>query len=182
MSERIKPRLIEGKGTASEILYEFHGRFAKATEGVVYYHLVDNTQTSTVRRLSNGEILTLPYKIVFSEKIKVTGNDLATLKANSAYAKNVAFARSAVEEASTSTAVTVGISYRDPKEACMSLIKGKTKVFYTDSTDFSLATLLTEDEGMTMIVEDAVYIASDSIIRYWNGKNFNQEFLDVCEK
>ena len=64
----------------------------------------------------------------------------------------------------------------------MSLIKGKTKVFYTDSTDFSLATLLTEDEGMTMIVEDAVYIASDSIIRYWDGKNFNQEFLDVCEK
>jgi hypothetical protein len=98
MSERIKPRVIEGKGIASEILYEFHGRFAKATEGVVYYHLKDKTQTTQIRRINGNEVLTLPYRIVFSEKIKVTGNDLATLKQNSAYAKNVAFARSGVEE------------------------------------------------------------------------------------
>jgi hypothetical protein len=98
MAERIKPRVVEGKGTATEILYEFHGRFARQTEGEVYYHLVDKTQISTVRRLNDGVILTLPYKILFSEKIKVIGNDLANLKVNSAYAKNIAFTRSPEEE------------------------------------------------------------------------------------
>jgi len=104
MAERIKPRVVEGKGTATEILYEFHDRFARQTEGEVYYHLVDKTQISTVRRLNDGVMLTLPYKILFSEKIKVTGNDLANLKANSAYAKNIAFTRSPEqEEEGTST-------------------------------------------------------------------------------
>ena len=97
MADRIKSRVTQ-LGTATEILYEFHNRSARETEGEVYYHLVDKTQTSTVRRLSNGEIVTLPYKIVFSEKIKVRGNDLATLKTNSAHAKNIAFVKSGVEE------------------------------------------------------------------------------------
>jgi hypothetical protein len=64
----------------------------------------------------------------------------------------------------------------------MNFINGKTKVFYIDNEDFSLATLLAEDEGMTMGVKDAVYIAGDSIIRYWKGDGFDQEFLDVCEE
>ena len=54
MSERIKPRVIEGKGTATEILYEFHGRFAKATEGVVYYHLKDKTKTTQISRINGN--------------------------------------------------------------------------------------------------------------------------------
>jgi hypothetical protein len=33
-----------------------------------------------------------------------------------------------------------------------------------------------------MGVKDAVYIAGDSIIRYWKGDGFDQEFLDVCEE
>jgi hypothetical protein len=40
---------------------------------------------------------------------------------------------------------------------------------------------LAEDESIQEIVKDAVYIAGNSIIRYWKGEGFDQEFLDVCE-
>jgi hypothetical protein len=183
MKEKIEPYTIEGQGVATEALVEIQSRFTTQDKAVIYYDLRDKTQTSTVRVLTTGEILTLPYKILSYQKITVTGDDRAAIGADATFASNIVFReRTDVVKRSSSTAIMVGISYGDSKEACMNFINGKTKVFYIDNEDFSLATLLAEDEGMTMGGKDAVYIAGDSIIRYWKGDGFDQEFLDVCEE
>ena len=183
MKEKIQPYEIQGVGIATEALIEIQSRYTTQDKAVIYYDLRDKTQTSTVRRLSDGAILTLPYRIISYQKITVTGDDRASIGADATFASNIVFReRTDVIKGSTSTAITVGISYGDPNEACKNFLNGKTKVFYIDNADFSLATLLAEDEGMTAVVKDAVYIAGDSIIRYWDGESFNQEFLDFCGK
>jgi len=91
MKERIQPYTIEGKGTASEALVEIQSRFTTQDKAVIYYDLRDTTQTSTVRRLSNGEILTLPYKVLSYQKIIVKGNDRASILADSTLASNIVF-------------------------------------------------------------------------------------------
>ena len=183
MKEKIQPYEILGVGIATEALVEIQSRYTTQDKAVIYYDLRDKTQTSTVRRLSDGTILTLPYRVISYQKITVTGDDRAAIGADATFASNIVFReRTDVIKGSTSTAITVGISYGDPNEACKNFLNGKTKVFYIDNADFSLATLLAEDEGMTAVVKDAVYIAGDSIIRYWDGESFNQEFLDFCGK
>ena len=183
MKEKIQPYTIEGKGTASEALVEIQSRYTTQDKAVIYYDLRDTTQTSTMRRLSDGVILTRPYKILSYQKITVTGNDRASIGADATFASNIVFReRTDIVKGSTSTAITVGISYGNPNEACKNFLNGKTKVFYIDNADFSLATLLAEDEGMTAVVKEAVYIAGDSMIRYWKGDSFDQKFLDVCGK
>lgn len=97
MSERIKPKIIEGKGVANEILYEFHSRFAKEDQGIVYYHLKDTSQTTQAYFINEQRYVTLPYKIVESKKIKVTGNELQTLKQDSTYSKTIALRESKIE-------------------------------------------------------------------------------------
>jgi hypothetical protein len=183
MKEKIQPYEIAGKGIATEALVEIQSRFTTQDKAVIYYDLRDETQTSTVRRLSDGAILTLPYKILSYQKITVTGDDRAAIGADATFASNILFReRPDVVKKSSSTAITVGISFSDGKEACMNLVKGKTKVVYIDNEDFSLATLLAENESMQERVKDVIYIAGDSIIRYWKGESFDQEFLDFCER
>jgi hypothetical protein len=183
MKEKIQPYEIVGKGVATEALVEIQSRYTTQDKAVIYYDLRDKTQTSTVRVYTTGEILTLPYKVISYQKIIVTGDDRAAIGADAKFASNIVFReRTDIVKGSTSTAITVGISYGNPNEACKNFLNGKTKVFYIDNADFSLATLLAEDEGMTAVVKEAVYIAGDSMIRYWKGDSFDQEFLDVCGK
>jgi hypothetical protein len=91
MKEKIQPYEITGKGIATEALVEIQSRFTTEDKAVIYYDLRDTTQTSTARRLSNGEILTLPYKILSYQKITVTGNDRASIEADATFASNIVF-------------------------------------------------------------------------------------------
>ena len=183
MKEKIQPYEILGVGIATEALVEIQSRYTTQDKAVIYYDLRDKTQTMDVRVYATGEIVTLPYKILSYQKITVTGDDRAAIGADATFASNIVFReRTDVIKFATSTAITVGISYGDPNQACKFFLNGKTKVFYIDNADFSLATLLAEDEGMTAVVKEAVYIAGDSIIRYWKGDSFDQEFLDFCGK
>ena len=91
MKEKIQPYEIAGKGIAREALIEIQSRFTTQDKAVIYYDLRDTTQTSTARRLSDGAILTLPYKILSYQKITVTGNDRASIGADSTFASNIVF-------------------------------------------------------------------------------------------
>jgi len=91
MKEKIQPYEIAGKGIATEALVEIQSRFTTQDKAVIYYDLRDETQTSTVRRLSDGAILTLPYKILSYQKIIVTGNDRTSIGADSTFASNIVF-------------------------------------------------------------------------------------------
>ena len=91
MKEKIQPYEIAGKGIAREALVEIQSRYTTQDKAVIYYDLRDTTQTSTARRLSTGEILTLPYKILSYQKITVTGNDRASIGADATFASNIVF-------------------------------------------------------------------------------------------
>lgn len=91
MKEKIQPYTIEGKGIATEAKIEVQSRFTTQDKAVIYYDLRDTTQTSTVRRFSDGVILTLPYKILSYQKIRVTGNDRAAAISDINLASNIVF-------------------------------------------------------------------------------------------
>jgi len=182
MIQKIQAFEIPGKGTATESKIEVQSRFTTGDRAVIYYDLRDPNGTTPALDLSTQNYVTLPYAILSRSKIVVTGDDRAAAISDVKLASNIVFReRPDVIKGSSSTAITVGISFSDGKEACMNLIKGRTKVVYIDNADFSLATLLAEDESMQEIVRDPVYIAGNSIIRYWKGESFDQEFLDSCE-
>ena len=184
MKEKIQPILIEGKGTASEALFEIQSRFTTQDKAVIYYDLRDTTQTSTMRRLSDGVILTRPYKILSYQKIIVTGDDRAAILADSTFASNIVFRdrTDIIKDTGTNTAIALiaAISFNSAKEACIFFSKGKTKTFYIDNEDFSKATLIAEDEEMNTPAEAPIYISDGTIVRYWKGKSFDEEFLDAC--
>jgi hypothetical protein len=183
MIEKIQAYEVPGKGTATQAKVEVQSRYTTQDKAIIYYDLRDPNQTMDVYVISTGGTITLPYRILSYQKITVTGEDRTSAVSDIKLASNIVFReRPDVVKKSSSTAITVGISFSDGKEACMNLIKGKTKVVYIDNEDFSLATLLTEDEGMKERVKDTAYIASDSTIRYWKGEGFDQEFLEVCER
>ena len=184
MKEKIQPILIEGKGTASEALFEIQSRFTTQDKAVIYYDLRDTTQTSTMRRLSDGVILTRPYKILSYQKIIVRGDDRASILADSTFASNIVFRdrTDIIKDTGTNTAIALiaGISFNSAKEACIFFSKGKTNTFYIDNEDFSKATLIAEDEEMKTPAEAPIYISDGTIVRYWKGKSFDEEFLDAC--
>ena len=184
MKEKIQPILIEGKGTASEALFEIQSRFTTQDKAVIYYDLRDTTQTSTMRRLSDGVILTRPYKILSYQKIIVRGDDRASILADSTFASNIVFRdrTDIIKDTGTNTAIALiaAISFNSAKEACIFFSKGKTKTFYIDNEDFSKATLIAEDEEMNTPAEAPIYISDGTIVRYWKGKSFDEEFLDAC--
>ena len=186
MIEKIQPYTIEGKGTANEAKIEIQSRFTTQDKAVIYYDLRDTTQTSTMRVLATGEILTRPYKILSYQKITVRGDDRASIVADSTFASNIVFRDRAdiIKDEGPITGPTLliaAISYSDSKEACLFFAKKKTKTFYIDNEDFALATLITEDEEMQTPVRDALYISDGNIVRYWKGKSFDEEFLDTCK-
>ena len=185
MKEKIQPVIIEGKGTASEALVEIQSRFTTQDKAVIYYDLRDTTQTSTMRRLSDGVILTRPYKILSYQKIIVTGDDRAAVLADSTFASNIVFRdrTDIVKDIGTitkPTALVAAISFNSAKEACIFFSKGKTNTFYIDNEDFSKATLIAKDEEMKTPAEAPIYISDGTIVRYWKGKSFDEEFLDAC--
>ena len=91
MKEKIQPYEIVGKGVATEALVEIQSRYTTQDKAVIYYDLRDKTQTSTVRRLSDGTILTLPYRVISYQKITVTGNDRTSIGADATFASNIVF-------------------------------------------------------------------------------------------
>ena len=97
MSEKIKPITVQGKGIATEILYEYYSRFARDQEATVYYHLRDTSQSTSAFDMRNGQTVTLPYKIVYSEKLRIIGSELDILKQDPKYAKDIALVRSFAE-------------------------------------------------------------------------------------
>jgi len=91
MIQKIQAFQIPGKGTATEAKVEVQNRFTTQDKAVIYYDLRDKSQTSSARVLATGEIVTLPYKILFYQKIRVTGNDRAAAISDISLATNIVF-------------------------------------------------------------------------------------------
>ena len=91
MIQKIQPYLIQGKGTATEAKVEVQSRYTTQDKAVIYYDLRDKSQTSSARVLATGAIVTLPYKVLSYQKIRVTGSDRAAAISDLSLASNIVF-------------------------------------------------------------------------------------------
>jgi hypothetical protein len=185
MTEKIQSYTVPGKGIATEAKFEVQGRFTTQNRAILYYDLRDPNGTTTAYDKRINQYVTLPYAILFRSKIVLTGDDRAAVLADSTFASNIIFRdRTDIVKdegpIKSSTLLIAAISYSDAKEACLFFAKGKTQTFYIDNEDFSKATLIAEDEEMKTPIKEIIYISDGSLVRYWKGKSFDEEFLDTC--
>ena len=184
MKEKIQPILIEGKGTATEAKVEVQTRLTTQNRAILYYDLRDPNGTTPAYDTRINQHVTLPYAILFRSKIVLTGDDRAAILADSTFASNIVFRdrTDIIKDTGTNTAIALiaAISFNSAKEACIFFSKGKTNTFYIDNEDFSKATLIAEDEEMQTPAAAPIYISDGTIVRYWKGKSFDEEFLDAC--
>lgn len=53
--------------------------------------------------------------------------------------------------------------------------------YYLDNEDLASATILSETEDMSAIVEKQYYVTDGSIIRFWDGKSFDSKYFGNCK-
>jgi len=187
MKEKIQPYTIEGKGIAREALVEIQSRFTTEDKAVIYYDLRDTTQTSTVRRLSNGEILTLPYKILSYQKITVTGNDRASIGADATFASNIVFRERGDIVKDTNTykyfAVRNKMTQRGSIGGRQTVDKGAYRLYEKPSaakTGLNNYTLLSESQGEPIRVP--IYDFKGRLIGYedkYLSSNYGAGIIDI---
>jgi hypothetical protein len=187
MKEKIQPYTIEGKGIAREALVEIQSRFTTEDKAVIYYDLRDTTQTSTARRLSNGEILTLPYKILSYQKITVTGNDRASIGADATFASNIVFRERGDIVKDTNTykyfAVRNKMTQRGSIGGRQTVDKGAYRLYEKPSaakTGLNNYTLLSESQGEPIRVP--IYDFKGRLIGYedkYLSSNYGAGIIDI---
>jgi len=81
---QIKPIEIEGiTGLANELLIEVYNHTKTEDKVIVYYALRNSLETSSITRFETKEILTLPYKVLKSNRITIEGEDYLAYKQDS---------------------------------------------------------------------------------------------------
>jgi len=91
MKEKIQPYTIEGKGIATEAKVEVQSRFTTQNRAILYYDLRDPNGTTPAYDSRISQYVTLPYAILFRSKIILTGDDRASILADSTLASNIVF-------------------------------------------------------------------------------------------
>lgn len=190
MKEKIQPYEIAGKGIAREALIEIQSRFTTQDKAVIYYDLRDTTQTSTARRLSDGAILTLPYKILSYQKITVTGNDRASIGADATFASNIVFRdRTDIikDVADTNTykyfVVRNKMTQRGRNGGRQTVDKGAYRLYEKPSaakTGLNNYTLLSESQGES--IRTPVYDVKGNLIGYedkYLSSNYGAGIIDI---
>jgi len=182
MIQKIQTFEVQGRGTATESKIEVQSRFTTQDKAVIYYDLRDPNGTTPAFDSRNNTWVTLPYAILYRNKIIVTGADREAVVQDSKLATDIIFReRPDIVRKGKIKGILVGVSGRDPKEACQLYSEGLVKEFFIDNDDFTLATQFTSDIDMKEPVREPVYVAGDGFIRYWGGTKFDEYFIDVCE-
>lgn len=75
MIYKIQPFEIPNVGIATELKLEIQTRFTTPERAIIYYDLRDPNETDTAFDSRTKESITIPYKILFYNKIIVTGTD-----------------------------------------------------------------------------------------------------------
>jgi len=181
MIQKIQPFTVQDRGTATESKIEVQSRYTTQNKAVIYYDLRDPNGTTPAFDSRTNEWVTLPYRILSYKRIIVTGNDRNNAISDTNLAIDIIFReRPDIVKKGGIKGIFVGVSGRDPKEACQLYSEGLVKELFIDDNDFTLATQLTSDIDMKEPVQEPVYVAGDGWVRYWNGKRFDETFIDAC--
>lgn len=182
MIQKIQPYEIFGMGTATEVKVEVQTRYTTQEKAIIYYDLRDPNGTTNAFDSRIGDYVTLPYKILSYKKIVVSGSERDDAITDTNLAVDQVFRkRTELVKSGKIRVILVSISSESPEGACQLYLEDNTKEYFIDNEDFTLATQIATDKGMTEIVSKPAYIVGDSVIRYWDGKNFDKEFLMSCK-
>lgn len=75
-----------------------------------------------------------------------------------------------------------GIGFKGSSEACENYFQGNIKVFFIDSEEFINASTLSYSSNIKEVVGEELYLSDGNNVRYWNGKSFDEKFLEYCKK
>ena len=181
MIQKIQPFEIQNRGTATESKIEVQSRFNTQDRAIIYYDLRDPNGTEPAFDSRTNEWVTLPYRILSYKKIIVTGADRELVIQDSKFALDI-FKR---ERSDISVIVSGGIKFalseRDPYEACFMYTKDEVQNLFIDTKDFSTASIISTDDAFKEPLRGFYYISDGNIIRYWNGKELDPNYLEYCK-
>ena len=179
MIQKIQAFEIPGKGTANEAKLEVHSRFTTQDIAVLYYDLRDTTQTSIVTNVTDRSVQTLPYKIISYSKIRLTGEDRDAVVGDEKQAIEI-FKRERTDITVKAGGIELALS-DDEFAVCKMYSNGEIFNYYLDNEDLASATILSETEDMSAIIEKQYYVTDGSIIRFWDGKSFDSKYFGNCK-
>lgn len=179
MIQKIQPLEIPERGIATESKVEVQSRFTNQNRAIIYYDLRDPNGTTPVLDLSTNQYVTLPYRILFYNKIIVTGEDKDLITQDEKQAIEI-FKRERTDIKIIAGGIKLAIS-DDPKKACEIFNFGEIQTYYLDTDDLTTATILSETEDMKLLVIGGYYVTDGKTVRYWDGKSFDFKFLETCK-
>lgn len=179
MIQKIQPLEIPERGIATESKVEVQSRFTNQNRAIIYYDLRDPNGTTPVLDLSTNQYVTLPYRILFYNKIIVTGEDKDLVTQDEKQAIEI-FKRERTDIKIIAGGIKLVLD-NDPSKACEVYSNGEARTYYLDTEDLRSATMLYETEDMKSPVEGQYYVTDGVDVRYWDGKSFDFKFLETCK-
>jgi hypothetical protein len=77
--------------------------------------------------------------------------------------------------------VKLGVGFKDPNESCSNYSRGKVKVFFIDTEEFTEASALYYGEDTMELVKEELYLSDGSNIRLWANGEFDKGYNGVCK-
>ena len=178
MIQKIQAFEIQGRGTATESKIEVQSRYTTQNKAVIYYDLRDPNGTTPAFDSRDNTWVTLPYRILSYKRIIVTGADREAVVQDSKLALNIL--KRERSDISVIEGIKFALSERDPYEACFMYNEDKVQNLFIDNEDFSKASLISTNDTFTELLKGFYYISNGTIMRYWNGKNLDPDYLEYC--
>jgi hypothetical protein len=117
MIQKIQTFEVQGRGTATESKIEVQSRFTTQNKAIIYYDLRDPNGTTPAFDSRNNTWVTLPYAILYRNKIIVTGADREAVVQDSKLALNILKRERSDISVIVSGGIKFALSERDPSEA-----------------------------------------------------------------
>jgi hypothetical protein len=155
---------------ATELLVEFQENFTTGDRAMVYYHLRNLNSVTGAYFMSQGYSVELPYKILFQEKMIVTGTDFQELTSGATTALDLVLKK------------RPDIRLKRKKGTILldDCFGGELGVFYFDSIDFLDATFIYTDPDLKNKFEYDGIVSNNEYFSQYSSK-YGLQGLKPCE-
>ena len=153
-------------GIAIELLVELQESLTTSDRAMVYYHLRNlDGITLAFSSIENSQV-ELPYKILFQEKLIITGNKFQDLMSGAASPLDIVLAERPDIRLKKRTVLLF--------DDCFGKELGE---FYLDNEDFSKASNIYIDEGLKEPIKYDGKISDNNYVGVYSSKNGLQEIV-----
>lgn len=146
---------------ATELLVEFQENLTTGDRAMIYYHLRNLNSVTGAYFMSQDYYVELPYKILFEDKMIITGNKFQDLMSGAVSALDIVLA----ERPDIRFKKKKGVILLD---ACFGSELG---VFYLDAPAFLDSTFIYTDDALTKKFEYFGIISDNEYFSEYNSKN-----------